>query len=247
MAERANTLPVFRPENNHQIIPTSFGHDAHPKSEARGLIELARTGETIESLRALIGFSPERRATLRAFDLLVLHLPRHPERMRKLVLRKRCNGCALSDELRAEVIALLKAGWPQTRIVRRVPVGPGIVLGLSKEIGAAYLKPRGRGRRFSAELTEKIIAGILSGKRNVDLQREFQMDDITVRKFRRSIGDYTNRRQLKKLSTEQIEQAVQLVKAGGAWRDVARVFGVVASTPLKHTKFRKLRNVEGYP
>jgi hypothetical protein len=51
------------------------------------------------------------------------------------------------EELRLAVITRLRGGWSHARIRATLPVGPGLILRLSRQIGAAYLKPCGRGRR----------------------------------------------------------------------------------------------------
>jgi transposase len=224
-------------------LPTKPDLKESPRVQARTLLGLLES-HSVESVRQIIGTTPERLPILREFDLLTLHLPRHPERMRGR-LRVRCNGTALSPFLRALVIACLRAGWTQERILEKYPVGPGVVLRLSKEIGASYLKPRGRGRRLSAELKQTILAAVQAKRRAADLQREFQIDYDTVQAFRYSIGDTEDRRHWQKLSREQIEQAVSMLRAGEKWLAVASELGVSLATLQKHVAYRK-RAGEGW-
>ena len=239
MAERANTLPVFRPENSRGAI-YEWSSDVQPKTEALALLKLLlRGGETIQSLRALIGFAPDRRPVLREFDLLTLRLPKHPEHQKKLRFRQKCNGRALSAELRNEIVVLLKAGSTQKKILEKYPVGPGVVLKIAKEIGASYLKPRGRGRRFSPGTWQKILAAVKSGRTSRDIEREFKCDYVSVLKARKELGDFENRRLRLKITPEQIARAEGLLRSGEKWRDVARTIGLSQTTIIARVKYRK--------
>lgn len=210
-----------------------------PAKEARGLLSLLQTN-SVESVRQTIGMNPERLPVLREFDLLTLHLPRS-KRMRGR-LRVRCNGRTLSPFLRALVLACLRNGWPQRRILQKYPVGPGVVLRLSKEISASTLKPCGRGRRLSGEVKDAILANVKMKRRSTDLQRKFRIDYGTVQTFRRSLGDFEDRRHWKKLSQEQIERATAMLRRGEKWRAVASAFDVSLATLQKRVTFRKRKN-----
>jgi hypothetical protein len=101
-----------------------------PRYEAKGLLPLVKT-HSIESIRELIG--TDRRDVVREFDLLVLRLPRHPERMRTIKLRK-CPDCArLSPQLRADIFAHFHAGWTNKQILKTFDVGYQNVRALSKK------------------------------------------------------------------------------------------------------------------
>ena len=219
---------------NDSEISTSSEQAA---TEAKGLLPLLNTGQSIEDIRRLIG--PGRRSVLRAFDILVLRLPKHPERQKKLRLRQKCNGRALPLELRNEIIALLRAGWSQKKILKKYRVGPGAVLRLSKEIHASFLKKGGRGRRFSQETWKQILAAVKTARTSREVERRFRIDYATVLKARREVGDHENRRLRLKITHAQIQQAEELLRGGESWRSTARLVGVGMTTLLKHAKYRK--------
>lgn len=151
-----------------------------------------------------------------------------------------CNiGDHTPAELKLAVIHRLRGGWSQRRIRETLPVRIGLIVRLSKEIGAAYLKRRGRGRRFTPELRAQIRAAVQSGKRSSEVQREFSVDYDTVAQFRRELGDFENRRHWKKLSAGQIEQAQKMLQSGERWRDVAESLGVSLATLQKRVRYRK--------
>jgi uncharacterized protein YerC len=141
-----------------------------------------------------------------------------------------------------EIIRMLKAGWPQHAILRRVPVGPGIVLALSKKLGASCLKSGGRGRRFTPELWKQILEAVKTHRTSREVQVEFGIDDRTVRKARNEIGDFENRRLRMKLTIEQIAQGTQMLRDGARWDDVAIALGVRTTTLLRYIGYRKHGN-----
>jgi hypothetical protein len=221
-------------------LGSASGVPTNPGAEAFGLAQLLRVGETVESIRALIGSSPERRPTLRAFDLLCLRLPANPERQQKrLKLRKRCDASALSPLLRDEIALLLEAGRSHKEILAKVPVGPGAVQRVSKQVGGSYRKPRGRGRRFAPAAWQQIRAAVKSGRTGRDIEREFQIDHGSVVKARREQGDVEDRRYRRKYTVAQIQRAEELLRAGKAWRVVAPLVGLSLSCLMKRLRYRK--------
>jgi len=142
-------------------------------------------------------------------------------------------------ELRHAVIARLRGGWSQRQIRETLPVRIGLIMRLSKEVGAAYLKRRGRGRRFTPELRAAIRAAVKAGKRSSELQREFSIDYDTTIQFRRELGDREDRRHWMKLSPEQVEQATHMLQQGKKWRTVAETFNVALATLQKRVGYRK--------
>lgn len=212
--------------------------DHLPQSEARNLLVLLQRGETPDSIRALIGNgTPYRRCVRLHFDIFVARLPKRGNR-----LRRRVNGNNISDTLKAEACKLLRAGWSHARILARLPVGPGCVLGLSKRIGASYLK-RGRGKRLSPELKAKISEAVKAGQCSAEIERQFQVCWHTVIKFRRAIGDFENRRHRRRLLPQQIEQASRDLGRGEKWSNVAAKLGVSLHTLQKRVSFRKRREL----
>jgi hypothetical protein len=112
---------------------------SHAALEAQSLLALVQGGETVESIRALIGNDKHRRPVLLQFDGLVAHLPRHGSRLRN---RRNVDTAMLSTELKAEVVRLLRAGWSQKRISDSLPVGRFTVEQLGKQIGASNRETR---------------------------------------------------------------------------------------------------------
>ena len=131
--------------------------------QARTLLGLLES-HSVESVRQIIGTTPERLPILREFDLLTLHLPRHPERMRGR-LRVRCNGTALSPFLRALVDCVFACGMDARENSGKVSGRAGCrAPSLERDRRASYLKPRGRGRRLSAgQLKQTILAAVQAG------------------------------------------------------------------------------------
>jgi transposase len=162
---------------------------SYAATEARGLLCLLKNGESVQSVRALIGGSQSdyRMRVRRQFDLLVARLPRHGNGER---LRHNVDTTAISEELKSEVRKLLHAGWSQRRISKYLPVGRFLVEQLSKEIGASLSK-RGRGKRLSAEQKQEITERLKADVRSIDVARQFGIDPHTVLKFRRALGGST--------------------------------------------------------
>ena len=142
-------------------------------------------------------------------------------------------------ELKLAVITRLRGGWSQRQIRNTLPVRIGVIMRLSKEVGAAYLKRRGRGRRFRPELKEQILDAVREKRRSAELQRTFHIDDKTVRQFRHLVGDYENRRFWTKLSPAQIDEATLALQRGEKWRTVAENFHVALATLQRHVAYRK--------
>ncbi len=143
-------------------------------------------------------------------------------------------------ELRLAVITRLRGGWSQRQIRNTLPVRIGAITKISKQLGgAAYLKRRGRGRRFRPELKEQILDAVREKRRSAELQRTFHIDDKTVRQFRHQVGDCENRRYWTKLSPAQINQATQALQRGEKWRTVADSFHVALATLQRAVVYRK--------
>lgn len=213
---------------------------ASPRVEATGLLALVQRGEPVAAVRTLIGDTSDttayRRAVRLYFDGMVARLPR-----RGMRLRQRVRETQVSDLLKLQVIQLLRLGWSQKRIrnTLHVGVGPGIIMKLSKKIGAAFLKQRGRGRRFTPEMKQRIRDAVKAGKRSAAIQREFQIDYDTTILFRREFGDFEDRRHWTKLSSQQIARAREALMRGEKWRSVAIDSGVALATLQRHVTFRK--------
>ncbi len=152
----------------------------------------------------MIGFSQERRAVLLSFDAL---RTRHHGQHRAFI----------SDELRTEIVRLLKRNFSWKKIEHALGISSTILRRVALPLRASTWKC-GRGRRFTPETIEQIKQAILTEK---------------------TMGDYENRRHRKKLTTEQLVQARAQVANGARWRDAAKKFNVSPATLLSNIKFRK--------
>jgi len=206
-----------------------------PRGEARGLLALVRSGQQdVDAVRKLIGNgSPFRRKVRLRFDSLVARLP-----VKGNGLNQRFKNKLVSAALKKEVEAQLRSGRSQERIRSTINVGPGLILNISKEIRASYLKV-GRGRRLSPQLKADIRAAIQAAKSPAEIVRTLQVSEKTVRKFRHALGDFENRRFRRKLSAEQIAEATRELQGGQKWRVVAAQFNVSPTTLGHAVPFRK--------
>jgi transposase-like protein len=222
-------------QNEDDLLP---GDNA--AAEAKGLLALLQTGETVTSLRNLIGSNtPYRRRVLTLFDLLVAHYPKNGFR-----LRERVNTKDVSNVLRSEALRLLRSGLSHKAVLERLPIGAGLVVQLSKTYRIAYQKT-GRGRRLSPDLKQQIADRVKAGARSSDISKEFGVDYDTTVQFRHLAGDFENRRLRKKLSEHDLAQARTQLEAGGKWRTVAAKLNVSLATLQKSLPYRK--NDAGHP
>ncbi len=205
------------------------------KTEALALFALTKNGDSIDDVRKLIGNGSGYRRQVRLhFDALVARKPL-PKGTKQ---RVRCVVERVSPELKNEVKAQLRAGRSHAAIRETVPVGPGLILNVSKEIHASELK-KGRGRRLPLELQEQIRAAIREGQRPTDIVHRLGVCEKTVGTFRRELGDFENRRYRRKLTPAQIEEATVQLRHGDKWRDVAEYFGVSTTTLGHAVPYRK--------
>jgi hypothetical protein len=203
-------------------------------AEAKGLLRLVQKGESVDSIRALIGDgSPQRQATQIAFDLLAAKLSRNRKRV-----CQRIKPDAVSDSLRKRVARLMQAGWSKKKIREFLPVSWSLLGRIAREVHPAIYK-RSMGRRFSSEFREKLCAAIAEGKSPVVIKRELGICYPTIRKYRCAVGDFGNRAIRRKLTPEQLEQATAMLKAGEKWRVVASKFGVGTTRLLVRLRYRK--------
>jgi hypothetical protein len=144
-------------------------------------------------------------------------------------------------ELKQQIAQMLRANKSHRQIRKDLHVGESIVLRISKKIGAAYLKPHGRCRRFTPEFTERIRAAVQAKQRSAQIERELGIDYKTVIKFRRQVGDREDRRFWSKLSEKQIAQAEAWLAGGMRWRDVSARLGCGLGTLQRATSYRKRR------
>ncbi len=183
----------------------------HHTAEARSFVALVKSGRaTVEQVRAQIGHDTvERRKVLLGFD----------------ALRE-----DLTKELRATVISLLRTH--SLRFVRtKLGLPHKIILKISQDAHTSQHKT-GRGRRFSNEQREAILARIHADARSVDIQREFGVSDWYVQKLRRSIGDTENRLFRRGWDIEKVKEAL---RAGLSVTEIERTHGI------QHAVLWKLR------
>ena len=204
-----------------------------PAAEAKGIISLLKTGETVEGLRAMIGTTtPYRVSVLNAFDSLVAHLGKNGKPLHNMKFH------AVSERMRGQVSLRLRQGLSQKEIEKALPVSQGFIQELSKQTSASWSK-LGRGRRISPELKQTIMERIKAGAKSIELEREFAVCSHTVRKWRRALNDGEDRRRRKKLTEQQIEQATAQLRSGQTWRAVAWSLGVNEKTLSLCVSFRK--------
>jgi len=162
------------------------------KVEARNLLILLKRGETPDSIRRLIGDANSDRLQVRmCFDALVFHR-RPPQEKAKF---------------EKQVAELLQKGHTQKAIRCWLPVSNNFIRAVSKKCRATTGLRR-RGRRFSPEEKEKILAAVRSGARAVDLMRDFHISRDCALQLRHAIGDREDRRQRHSWDTEAVRRAL---------------------------------------
>jgi hypothetical protein len=194
--------------------------------EARGLLALIRSGETVEGIRSLIGASPERRPVLLAFDLLAQKIPKCPEKMRRLRLRMHANGSPAGPALRAEITKLLYLNMSQPKICARLKVSRPLVECIARETGAVYRKI-GRGRKFTQQFLKRIRQAVRNGDRAVDIQHQFRVSLDFIRGLRKEIGDYEDRRFRRGYNVQAVKRALD---AGDPLGEIENKFGICHAT-----------------
>jgi transposase-like protein len=210
--------------------------EAKEHVEAKGMFRLVKNGESVESIRSMIGDnSPYRRKVKLAFDILVAHQSRNGKGV-----RKNEDTRALSQEVKTQVREQLLSGAPQKEVRETLGVGPQTILQAAKETRASYLKA-GRGRRIDPAVKLKIKARIVEGDTMASICRSFGVSDYVTDKLRRALGGEfkKDRRRRRRLSPEQIEQATAMLTSGKSWPETCAAFGVTWKTISAYVKFRK--------
>jgi hypothetical protein len=134
-------------------------------NEAKGLIKLLKNpGESIHSLRELIGTSPERAGILSAFEKLVVKLAKNPARRpkvskpsveshRKPRKRKKVsssdteNRSRLPEDVVARARAAIQSGVPLVAVARRFHTSPPSLRRAGLRSMRPIEKPRARRHR----------------------------------------------------------------------------------------------------
>jgi transposase-like protein len=97
-----------------------------------------------------------------------------------------------------------------------------------------------RKRRLTEETKQRIRTAIADPARTMlSIEREFDIDFKTVKKFR---TDTEDRRLRTKYPPETYVQAERDLRAGSYWRDVASSLGMSPQTLLRHVPYRKKAN-----
>jgi hypothetical protein len=211
-------------------------HEDKAHVEAKGMFGLLRNGETVESVRAMIGNdSPYRRKVQLAFDILVAHQSRNGRGV-----RKNEDTRALSQEVKTQVREQLLSGGTQREVRETLGVGPQAILQAAKETRASYFKT-GRGRRIDPAVKLKIKARIIAGDTMASICRTFGVSEYVTKKLRRALGGEfkKDRRRRRKLSPEQVEQATVMLTSGKTWNETCAALGVTWKTISAYAKFRK--------
>lgn len=216
-SERVLSLRAV-PEN----FSRSFAIASAAYAQALAVLPLLRRGETVSSLRELIGNRPQVRL---AFDTIIY--------------RKRLSS-EVGPALRSEILRSLRSGLSQKAVAFRMKIPEDVVRKIAQAARVSNFK-RGRGRRFSEEERAQIIEAVRSGARATELIARFGISRETVKEFRWRLGDRADRRHRRKLTDEQIARAEELLRSGMRWRDVAPAIGCCLTTLVRTVPFRKGR------
>jgi hypothetical protein len=205
-----------------------------PGAEARDLLRLVRSGtETVESVRRMIGASPDRRAVLLAFDVACMRLSRNRRR-----ICQRIKPQNVSRLVRNRVALLMEAGWSKKKIRASLPVSWPLLQEIADEVQPSLYK-RSCGRRLSAQTKEQLQAAIAEGKSPLEIRWQFGVSYPLIMRYRRAMGLHEDCRFRKKLSPAQIKEAEAMLRSGEKWITVANKFGVYESTLLQRISYRK--------
>ena len=182
--------------------------------EALAMLRLLRAGETVESIRALIGTdSPPRRAIRMHFDVLADPETRIPQ--------------------------LLRRGWTHAQIHAKFGVPITRIRNISIASHTCTEFTRGRGRRFSPELKARIKAAVFAGKRPVEIARELRISEAAASNARHALGFHDKRIYIRKATDEKMAVLVEQLKNGAYWYQAARDAGINVTTALDRTTYRK--------
>ena len=138
------------------------------------------------------------------------------------------------------ITKLLISGWTQARVCDRFPISLNLIRRLSKQSGAATLRPYGgkNGRRFTETLKKNIRAAAQAGKQPMQIARELNVSCATALYYCRDAG-YVKRTYKLKWSEQQILECEQALRRGETWREVARNHGIGCNTLMVRIAFRK--------
>jgi hypothetical protein len=99
--------------------------------------------------------------------------------------------------------------------------------------GAGKLRVAGRGRRFSVEQREAMLARIRADGRTIDIRREFKVSDWYVQKMRREIGIHEDRRNRRGWDAGAVKKSL---RNGSSLSEIERMHHIQHSVLWKFRK-----------
>jgi uncharacterized protein YerC len=181
-----------------------------PRIQARAMLKLLPT-HSIENIRQGIGTTPQRLPILCEFDLLTVR-----------------RGGPLSPFLKTIICSCIQAGRSQKWILRKYPVGPRVLAGLSREVDRRHKKHR------------TIITLLKQGRTNLEIRNESGASNWLIKKLRGTfLGDRRDLRFGRRLSADELDTARQMLRDGEPWKVVAAHFGVCETKLRKVLNYRK--------
>jgi DNA invertase Pin-like site-specific DNA recombinase len=168
---------------------------------------------TIADIRSGIGTSRDRLAVLLQFDLEILR-----------------RGGPLSPFLKTILVSCLRNGWPREKILKKYPVGRGVVQRLAREIDA----------NTPDKKRLKIITLLKQGRTNLEIRNESGASNWLIKKLRGTfLGDRRDLRFGRPLSAGELDTARQMLRDGEPWKVVAAHFEVCEAKLKKVLNYRK--------
>ncbi|HEY2545759.1 MAG TPA: hypothetical protein VGI46_06830 [Candidatus Acidoferrum sp.] len=181
--------------------------------EACSMIALLEHGETIASLRALIGRGADsyRRKVRAYFECLLA---------RTLLNRRRGTGLRLPRPVRELAHELLRGDISNVALNQRLGISGHTAARLRREAGNPGNPRRRKGarRKLSAQQIAQAVERLKNGEHWRHVAREL---DVTVKTLMTNAGYRKNR----KWAPEEIDRARGAILAGETWTDAAKLIG----------------------
>jgi hypothetical protein len=185
--------------------------------EAESLLALAtQPGQSIEAVRAGIGTdSPYRRKVLIEFDLLHVRWRRVP----------------LTLELRVEIIRLLKLGYGQREVAKKLGIGRNRVVRLALRLHASSWRVGLTGHRLSRAQRQELRRDIFAGVHPNELKKKYGICTDTLNILRRKWRDPHDWRRVRALTDAQASEVRAALDARSeTYRALATRFHVGLTT-----------------
>jgi transposase len=189
----------------------------NPSIEALQLITVARrSGESIEAVRKQIGtHSDYRKQVLIAFDLLNARWRRIP----------------LTLELRAEIVRLLKLGYGQREVAKKLGIGRNRVVRLALRLHASSWRLGLTGHRLSRAQRQELRQDIFAGVHPNELRKKYGICTDTLNILRRKWHDPHDWRRVRALTDAQAAEVRAALEAHAeTYWALAKRFGVGMTT-----------------